>query len=360
MTHSFSLGGLPVGNGAPPIFFAEVGSYFNGDASLAMQLFRQIAEVRDRVEDAPVILKTEILDDPEICLPGELTETYVDKGGRVKRENYRELIERKAMPLDDYRPLFAFCREQNLPTVVSVYDFKAADFSAEQGAAGLKIASANIVHLPLIDYVARLKLPMVIDTGRASLLEVARAVETAREAGCRDIIVQHSPDGHPALPQAHNLRMLQSYEQAFGLPTGLSDHHVGVEMLYMAIALGASVLEKGLYFDAEELDQDISHSMPIADFERVLRATMDCWEALGSTWRDREVAIKGNIGSSQRQGLVAKADLKSGDVIGTDHVRFAFPCLGIGAEHWPIVRGWSVRKDIAAGQPIGWGDVEAS
>ena len=97
---------------------------------------------------------------------------------------------------------------------------------------------------------------MVIDTGRASLQEVARAVEAARESGAQDILLQHSPDGHPALPEAHNLRILQAYETCFGLPTGLSDHYVGVEMLYVAIALGACVIEKGLYFDEYELDED--------------------------------------------------------------------------------------------------------
>lgn len=360
MVREFKLGGFDVSRSAPPIFFAEVGSYFNGDAGLAMQLFEKIVAVRDAVPGAPVVLKTEILDDPEICLPGDLVESYVDKAGNVKRENYRELIERKAMPLADYRPLFAYCRTNNMPTVVSVYDFKAADFSAAEGAAGLKIASANIVHLPLIEHVASLGLPMVIDSGRSSLQEVARAVECARAAGCADIIVQHSPDGHPARPEAHNLRILQSYDQCFGLPTGLSDHYVGVEMLYMAIALGACVLEKGLYFNPDELDQDISHSMSIASFEAVLRTTLDCWTALGNTWRNKGVAITGNIGSSQRQGLVARRDLKPGDAVALENVRFAFPALGIGAEHWPIVKSWRLGTAVAQGQPIGWKDVAAS
>jgi sialic acid synthase SpsE len=354
----FAIGDLKVGASSAPIFFAEVGSYFNGDASSALRLFEKIVAVRDAVPEAAVALKTEILDNPEICLRADLTETYVDKAGNARTENYRELLERKSMPLDDYRPLFAYCREQNIPTVVSVYDFNAADFSEEQGAAALKIASANIVHLPLIDHVARKGLPMVIDSGRATLQEVARAIECARSAGCSEIVVQHSPDGHPALPAAHNLRILQSYAQAFGLPTGLSDHYVGVEMLYMAVALGSQVLEKGLYFDPDELDQDISHSMSIDDFEFVLRRVMDCWTALGSTYRDTSKPILGNIGSSQRQGLVAKVDLKPGDAVAFENVRFAFPAFGVGVEHWFTVQDWVMKRPVAAGKPIGWGDVE--
>ncbi len=356
----FELGGVPVSKNEPPIFFAEVGSFFNGDANLAKKLFEKIVAARDANPKAAVVLKTEILNDPEICLPGDLIENYQDKQGNLRQENYRKLIERKAMPLSNYEPLFAYCRDAKIPTVVSVYDFNAAEFAANQGAAGLKIASTNIVHLPLIHHVAKLGLPMVIDTGRAMLSEVARAVETARNAGAQDIIVQHSPDGHPALPEAHNLRILQTYEQAFGLPVGLSDHYVGVEMLYMAIALGATVLEKGLYFDPEELDQDIAHSMDIKNFPAILQKTVDCWQAMGNTWRDISKPLKGTIGSSQRQCLVAKKELKAGDSLSFETVRFAFPCMGIPVEHWSIVKDWVIRKDLSQDQPIEWHHVEAN
>lgn len=356
----FELGGVPVSKNEPPIFFAEVGSYFNGDASLASNLFKQIVAARDTNPNAAVVLKTEILNDPEICLHSDLIENYQDKFGNVKQENYRELIERKAMPLSDYELLFNYCREVNIPTVVSVYDFNAAKFAFEHGAAGLKIASTNVVHLPLIHRVASLGLPMVIDTGRATLSEVARAVEVARSAGALDIIVQHSPDGHPARPEAHNLQILKSYERALGLPVGLSDHYVGVEMLYMAIALGATVLEKGLYFDPSELDQDIAHSMDIKEFPKVLQKTVECWQAMGNTWRDSSVPLIGTVGSSQRQCLVANKELKVGDKLSFDTVRFAFPCMGIPVEHWPIVKDWVVRTDLAANQPIEWRHVEAN
>ncbi len=355
----FKLGGYTVSKKAPPIFFAEVGSYFNGDPLLARNLFEKIVAARDANPDVPVVLKTEILDDPEICLPSDQTETYQNKKGEIRQENYRGLIERKAMPLKDYEPLFAYCRDVNIPTVVSVYDFKAADFAESQGAAALKIASSNLVHVPLIQHVAAKGLPMVIDTGRATLREVARAVEAAQSHGASKIIVQHSPDGHPALPEAHNLRILQTYEDCFGLPTGLSDHYVGIEMLYMSIALGATVLEKGLYFDPDELDQDISYSMHIDDLPEVLRKTMDCWLALGSKRRNPAQRIKGILSSSQRQCLVAKKDLTPGMGLSFETVRFAWPCLGIPVEHWPIVANWNLKESVPAGDPIQWYHVEA-
>ena len=198
---------------------------------------------------------------------------------------------------------------------------------------------------------------MVIDSGRSTIAEVHRAIATARAAGCQDIVLQHSPDGHPALPKAHNLRIFETYLQAFGLPVGLSDHHVGLEMLYMSIALGATVLEKGVHVDADELDQDISHSMPIGDLSKVLRSVYAAWQAMGKPARDPRDKIEGVIGTSQRQCLVAKADLKPGDAISYDNVRFAFPCLGIPVENWDLVSQWRMTKAVKAGKPIGWSDV---
>ena len=254
MTRSFSIGPFPLDPAQPPLFLAEIGSYFNGDVALAAQMIRQVIAARDAVPELPLVLKTEILDDPEICLPGDTTETYAAKDGRTRVENYRALIERKVVPLQDYAGLFRLCTDAQVPFVVSVYDFRAADFAADHGASALKIASSNLVHVPLIRHVARKGLPMLIDTGRSTIAEVHRAVATARAAGCEDIVIQHSPDGHPALPKAHNLRIMQTYLQAFGLPVGLSDHHVGVEMLYMSVALGATLLEKGVHVDADELE----------------------------------------------------------------------------------------------------------
>ena len=357
MIRDVAIGGYTSGPAHPPLFFAEIGSFFNGDPAPARELIRRIIECRDAVPDQPLVLKTEILDNADICLRGETMETYASKGGTVKHENYRALIERKVMPTTEYVPLFAMCRDAKLPFVVSVYEFQAADFARAQGAAALKIASSNVTHVPLIRHVAGLGLPMVIDTGRASIAEVHRAVDTARRAGCHDIIVQHSPEGHPAPAKAHNLRIMQTFATAFGLPVGLSDHYTGVEMLYVAVALGASVLEKGVYFDPDELDQDISHTMNITDLPRVLHTVRDTWVALGRNERDPQQTVDWVVSTSQRQGLVAGRDLRPGDRIALETVRFAFPCTGIPAEHWDTVDGWSIGRPVAAGHPIRWEDV---
>lgn len=354
MLKTFKLGDFNVGVEYPPIFLCEIGSYYNGCEADAFKFVDEILAASSRNPCTPVVLKTEILNNPEICLPEGIEECYTNKEGQIRKENFRALIERKVMSLASYGKLFEYLNNADMPFVISVYDFEAVDFSIKYGASALKIASANVVHIPLIRYAAKQGVPLVIDTGRASIAEVFAAVDAARSVGCQKIIIQHSPDGHPALAEAHNLRILQSYQQCFGTPVGLSDHYVGLEMMYMSIALGASCIEKGVAFDPNQLDQDISHSMDINKLDTVLIRLHECWQALGSTQRDKRKRINSNIGTSQRPGLVAKKALYPGDKINLDNIGFAFPCKGIPVEKWDDVVGWEISKNVEAGRPVEW------
>lgn len=351
---SIMLAGIPVGAEHPPVFLAEIGTFFNQDIAKAEVTIRRIVEAARQSGGTPVVLKGEILHDASICLDDDTMETYASKSGEVKRERYRALIERKLVPLDTYRALFGIVAAAGMPFMVSVYDPIGADFALESGACALKIASANITNVPLIRHVAAKGLPLVVDSGRASLEDVARAVQTARGAGATQILVEHSPDGHPARPEAHNLRLLQTYAQAFEVPVGLSDHHVDEEMLYVAVALGASLIEKGVALDAGTLEQDVSHAMVIEDLPRTLRRLNNAWVALGRSRRDPTVALTGTVATSQRQGLVARRDLVSGDRVSADTVGTAWPAKGIPVHHWDIVAGWEVTEPLAQGSVIEW------
>lgn len=357
MTRSFSIGPFLLSSETPPIFFAEIGGFFGQDLDLAREMISRIIQVGKAVGHQPMVLKTEILHDANICLPGDTLETYAAKDGRVQQENYRALIERKVVPLEQYAELFKLCRSHAMPFCVSVYDFAGADFAVGAGAAALKIASSNIVHIPLIRHCASKGLPLIIDSGRSTIAEVYRAVEIAQAAGCHDIVLEHSPDGHPALPKAHNLRVLQTYSQVFGLPVGLSCHHVGLEMLFVSIALGATVLEKGVHVAPDDLDIDISHTMDLKDLQSVLESVYASWQSLGKPARDLKTPVEGVLGTSQRQCLIATKPLTYRDTVSLDTVGFAFPRRGIGVEHWDLVQGWHFTSDVAEGQPIRWEDV---
>jgi sialic acid synthase SpsE len=357
LNQSQKIGGYDLSVDSPPVFLAEVGGFFSKDLVLAKDLLQKIVESSNQIYWQPTLFKTEILHDAEICLPGNYMETYASKDGRVRKENYRELVERKIFPLKKYANLFKLCRDENINFVTSIYDFKGIDFAVDNGVAALKIASGNIVHIPLIRHAAKSGLPIIIDSGRSSLAEVDTAYNTALEAGANTIIIEHSPDGHPARPEAHNLQILDTYSTVFKCPVGLSDHHVGVEMLYMSVALGASLIEKGVHSKPDDLDIDISHTMDLKELPHVLKNIYNCWMALGANRRNKKTNIDGIIGSSQRPCVVAKTSIEPGEKIDLDLVYFAWPCVGISAEFWDLVEGARVVSQVKAGTPIKWSDL---
>lgn len=343
-----------------PLFLAEIGTFFEHNTLKAKKIIKLIAEQRDKQSAVPVILKGEVLHSADICLNGTaVMEQYLSKEGKVIRENYRKLIERKVVSLEAYEEIFVYARSFDFPLILSVYDVEGASFAAAQGACALKIASSNVRHAQLQRMVAGLGLPVILDDGRSPLSYVATAVERLRKHGAARILLEHSPDGHPALPEAHNLRIIESYKAAFGTPVGLSDHYTGPDMLLAATAMGYDLLEKGVALDDQADDQDVSMSLPVSSLGEILKRIGHIALARGDSWRDASKAVKGNLSTSSHMGLVAGVDLTAGDRIDESTVYFAFPHVddGIGVELWETVEGWKINGHLAKGVPLRWRDV---
>ena len=349
MERSFRIADHFVANDAPPLFLPDIGTFFNRDMKLAKRLV-------DLLKAAGVrIIKGEILHRIDLCLDDETVERYFTPETGVVEERWRNLMARKVLALDSYADLFGYCQNEGLAFVVSVYDVVGADFAVDAGASALKIASANLVHQPLIEHVACKNLPVIVDTGKASLEEIARAVQWFQDAGGRQLVIEHSPLAPPAPVDMHNLRMITTLRTIFDVPIGLSDHHSGDEMLYAATTLGAAVVEKGVCMDDASIDQDVHHAMRISAVGGAIRKCQNIHLALGSTMRYlRQDAPKHN----QRMGLVARRDLADGEVLSFETADFAWPNIGIPVENWDTVNGWKIRGVHAQGSTLRWQDVE--
>ena len=341
------LGQVPVGDGHPPVLMAEIGTFFNNDIDLAIKYLCEIADT-----DAQVF-KTEILHDPDICLKDSgLRASYCHASG-ISHEDYRALIERKVVPLDEYARLFAMSRQLDMPFVCSVYDLPGIDFLLEQQCAGIKFARDNITNIGLIQYAARTGIPLILDAGNLYLSELSRAVEAARAAGAKEIIINHHPAANPAPAEQHHLRVIETYKRIFNVPVGLSCHFQGEEILYAAVACGANILEKGIDSDPERAEQDIISAAPLSDLPQILSRIKNCWLALGSDiWPIQEPRNQDTW-----KGLVARQDIASGEIIDLATVGFSFPVKGVPVSHWDIVAGALAAHDIAKGQPVSWSDI---
>lgn len=325
-----------------PIFLPEIGTFFNQDMALAHRL------IDTMLEAGVSAIKGEILHDERIALNVDYEVAYYDATrGTKKTENYRDLIARKIVSLEEYETLFSYPKQKGIALVLSVYDFSGADFALSIGADALKIASSNIVHRPLIEYLAHKRIPTIIDTGKSHFYEIARAVEWFRMAGGRDLLLQHSPAAPPAPASQQHLSMLPLLNHTFECPVGLSDHAIGTDMLLASIPLGASLLEKGIILPSMAGEQDAAHAMPAADVAPLMRRIEAIHDAVSGESRPAPSATH-----PARMGIVAADRLKPGTKLSLDKVRFAWPVLGISVDRWSEVEGRQISETIAPDQPI--------
>lgn len=350
MAPSVQLGSLRVAADAPPVFLPDIDLYFKRDTALALHLVEQLAAAGCRV------VKGALIHDPAICFDGPVEAAWYKPGAGMVHERYRRVIERHVLPLSEAARIYRRAADLRLEIALTVYDAAGIDFAMDVGACALKVASSNITHAPLIRAIARRGKPVLIDTGRATLDEIRRAVGWAREAGASELIVQHSPAAPPAPPQQHHLRMMVALGAMFGCPFGLSDHHAGNEMMVAAVALGASVVEKGIYADDSAADIDLAHAARIGEVAGIVRMIENVWRAMGEEAPQREPRR-----STDRMGLVAARALAAGDAISEANVRFAMalPEGHVPAERWDEVQGRRLARAVGALQPVLWEDLAA-
>lgn len=343
-TASWKIGSVPVGDEHPVVFMAETGTFYNQDLGLARALFSAAAEAGVQV------LKGEILHDPEVCLRDSTLPHRFNHAGGATVERYRELIERKVVPLSGYRELFRLAHELGLPFVASVYDFTGVDFMVQEGGAAIKIARHNIDNFPLIAHAARTGLPMIFDAGVVYFDEIAAALRCAREAGATSLMINHHPGANPAPAEGHHLRLIQTYKSAFGVPVGLTCHYRGDEMLYAAVGAGANLLEKGVVDDPDRAEQDVVSAQGLTELKSVVEKVRRCSAAMGNPWKQPQEPRDLSV----RKGLVAKKDLAAGEVISLETVGFAWPPEGVPVRYWSVVEGQKTARAFQAGEPIPW------
>ena len=178
-------------------------------------------------------------------------------------------------------------------------------------------------------------------------------MRVAQDAGAQGVIVNHHPGANPAPPEAHNMRVMQTYKQALGVPVGLACHYRGDEMLYLAVGMGANLLEKGVVDDPDRVEQDLVSAARLSEVADVVRKVSNCWKAIGQA----PARHKEPRDLSVRKGLVAKRLIAEGEPLGLDNVRFAWPPLGISVEHWDAVATRRAARIIQRDEVIGWPDV---
>lgn len=342
------IGRVPVGDGHPTVFMAEIGAFFNTDIGMALDYLRAAKEA------GVDVFKTEVLHDPDICLKGTGVSHAYRHGQGSTTEDLRAIVERKVVPLSDYARLFAECRNLDIPYVCSIFDLEGIEFLADQGCAGIKFSRDNLDNVALIRAAARTGIPLFFDAGNVYVEELARAVRTAREAGDPGIVINLHPAANPAPPALHHLRVCAAYKRMFQTPVGLACHYRGDEILYVAVGCGVNILEKGIDVDPDRPELDLVSAEPLSRLKETVRKVRACWEALGG----EAPVVREPRDKTFWRGMAAKRDIAAGEAFDVRNVGFRMPPLGLAAGYWDMVEGRRATRDIRQGEPLGWSDVE--
>jgi N-acetylneuraminate synthase len=263
-----------------------------------------------------------------------------------------DLYDEAHTPWEWHRPIFDLSRELGIDCFSSPFDASAIEFLEELDAPAYKIASFENTDLPLIRRAAATGKPLIISSGLATVSELAMAVETARAAGCADLILLKCTSNYPASPEDSNLATIPNMSELFDAQVGLSDHTLGIGVPIASVALGATVIEKHLTLSRADGGVDSAFSLEPAEFRALVHEAERAWQARGSVTYGPTAA---EVASLQfRRSLYVTEDLAAGDVLTEDNVRAIRPGRGLPPADLDRVLGLRVTGPVRKGTPLSW------
>jgi pseudaminic acid synthase len=341
------IGKHEIGPDHRPFVVAEMSGNHNGDLGRALAIVDAVAETGAQA----IKLQTYTADTITIDVDGpdfRISSGHELWGG----ENLYSLYQRAHTPWEWHAPIFERARQYGLEAFSSPFDPTAIDLLESLDVPAYKIASSEIVDLPLIRLAAATGKPMIISTGMASVAEIAAAVEAARGAGCEQLVVLGCTASYPAAPGDGNLRALPLLAQLFDVPVGYSDHTPGIGVCTAAVALGACVLEKHVTLDRADGGVDSEFSLEPAELKALAVETERAWQSLGVARIGPRAAER--EGLRFRRSLYVVQDVKAGDPVTRDNVRSIRPAGGLSPDAIETVLGHTFRTDTPRGTALTW------
>jgi pseudaminic acid synthase len=232
------------------------------------------------------------------------------------------------------------------------FDNTAVEFLEKMNVPAYKIASFELVDIPLIQCVAKTGKPIIMSTGMATLAEIDDAIRAAREAGAREIALLNCTSAYPALPNEMNLRTIPHMADAFSLPVGLSDHTLGIAVPVAAVSLGACIVEKHFTLSRSIPGPDSIFSLEPYEFKEMVTAIRTTEKALGKV--SYQVTEHEAASRIFRRSLFVIKDMKAGNVFTEENLKSIRPAFGISPYYLNDILGKHAIIDIKKGTPLSW------
>ena len=347
---SVRIGNRNVGPGHAPYVIAEAGSNHNRDIGVARALIDTAAAA-----GADAVKFQTFTADALVARTADPIATLTDEFGQYGR-TVHEMFAAVEMPVEWLPQLRDYSEQKGITFLSTPFDEHSADLLEQLDMPAYKIASYEVVHLPLIRHIARKGKPVLISTGMASLGEIEEAVAAVRAEGNNQVAIFHCPIGYPVPPEHVNLAVIDTLRQTFGIPVGLSDHTRGVAIPIAAVARGADLIEKHYTLDRSQKGPDHGFAIEPDELKALVDGCRDAFTAIGDP---RKVCLP----SEQlhyvrgRRSLFAATSIPAGTTITGDMLAILRPGTGLAPKHRDAVIGRRARRSLAAFDPIKWDDI---
>ena len=351
MKEFVSIGGRDVGAGRPVYVIAEIGVNFDGDLDVAR---RSINEAARAGADA---VKFQTFAADEFVADRSLMYSYTLLNGEAITESQYGMFKRLELPDEWHGVLQNHARERGVDFLSSAADRRAADLLGELGVPAFKLASEDLINVPLLEHVAGKRRPVILSTGMADEGEIAMALKIFGGPGAADVILLHCTSSYPTPPESVNIARIPALRTRFETPVGFSDHTEGWEAAFLAVGAGACLVEKHFTIDRARRGPDHRMSADPAGFttmvEMIRRA--EIMRGAGGLTFD-PIEEKGR--AEFRRSIVALAAIPAGAIIREDMITYKRPGYGLKPYERDRILGRRARRAIMPDERILPEDVE--
>ena len=341
------IGGRRIGVDAPVFVIAEIGLNHGGSLERALQLVDAAA----KAGASAIKLQTLYAD--------RLVAAACPAPAHVRASSLREFFATFELDLDAHQQVVARARQHKLAVMTTPFAEDVVPALAEIGFDAYKIASGDVTYLGLINKVASTRRPVVISSGMSDLIDVAAALNAARDGGSGEVALLHCVSAYPVPPGSENLRAISTMAGEFGVPVGLSDHGEGLVSAVAAVTLGACIYERHLVLEGDTTAIDAAVSSTPTELAAIVRAMEQARCALGSGVKVCQAAEAVNVTASRR-GLYARRAMRAGEQVSRDDIIVLRPATRVAPSRIGTLVGTRLTRDVAAGAPFDLGDLDGA
>lgn len=339
------LGKKMVGNGKPVFIIAEAGLNHNGDVSIAKDLIDNAVSVGADAIKFQTYLEKRVSQKVK-------TVNYAEKSDGLQ-EDIGEMFDRFSLSMKDHREIFNYARKKKIEIFSTPFDIKSVDFLEKLNVNFYKIASVDLVNLPLIERVGKTGKPLILSTGMSDLTNVKEAVERFKETGNKNLILLHCLSSYPANENEMNLRAIKTLKDNFNIPIGLSDHFPGIEIALMSVGLGANIIERHFTINKKFEGPDHILSSEPHELQKLINISKNSEEILGTGEKIIQDSEYINI-NSQRKSIYASKNLKKGQKLTMNNISIRGPGGGILPKYLDLILNKKINSNINIDMPVKW------